>query len=132
MMIVHEVMGRDCGWLTAMTAHKYRTRLGSRPLLPGLGLDRARLDVHAVYIPEVKIDIEAEAKRLRAILDETDSVNVFVSEGAGVKEIVAQMEAEGKEVQRDAFGHVKLDTVNPGKYLADTFSKKIGAEKVRP
>jgi pyrophosphate--fructose-6-phosphate 1-phosphotransferase len=59
-------------------------------------------------------------------------VNVFVSEGAVVKEIVAQMEAEGKEVQRDAFGHVKLDTVNPGKYLADTFSKKIGAEKVRP
>jgi pyrophosphate--fructose-6-phosphate 1-phosphotransferase len=52
MMIVHEVMGRDCGWLTAMTAHKYRTRLGSRPL-----------DVHAVYIPEVMIDIEAEAKR---------------------------------------------------------------------
>ena len=30
MMIVHEVMGRDCGWLTAATAHKYRERLAAR------------------------------------------------------------------------------------------------------
>ena len=41
------------------------------------------------------------------------------------------MEAEGKEVQRDAFGHVKLDSINPGKYFADTVSAMIGAEKVR-
>ena len=40
------------------------------------------------------------------------------------------MEAEGKEVQRDAFGHVKLDSINPGKYFADTLSGLIGAEKV--
>ena len=53
-----------------------------------------------------------------------------ISEGAGVKDIVARMEAEGKEVQRDAFGHVKLDSINPGKYFADTFSGLIGAEKV--
>merc|ERR1712083_652820 len=39
-------------------------------------------------------------------------------------------EAEGKEIQRDAFGHVKLDTIQPGKYFADTFSGLIGAEKV--
>ena len=39
------------------------------------------------------------------------------------------MEADGKEVQRDAFGHVKLDSINPGKYFADTFSALIGAEK---
>ena len=40
------------------------------------------------------------------------------------------MEAEGKEVQRDAFGHVKLDSINPGKYFADTFAALIGADKV--
>ena len=130
MMIVHEVMGRDCGWLTAATAHKYRERLWKRPLLPHIGLHRGRLDVHAVYIPELQVDIDAEAARLKKILDEHDNVNIFISEGAGVKDIVAKMEADGKEVQRDAFGHVKLDSVNPGKYFADTFSALIGAEKV--
>ena len=40
------------------------------------------------------------------------------------------MEAEGKNVERDAFGHVKLDSINPGKYFADTISAMIGAEKV--
>merc|ERR1712194_504696 len=49
---------------------------------------------------------------------------------ANVKDIVAQMEAEGKSVPRDAFGHVKLDAINPGKYFADTFSALLGCEKV--
>jgi len=130
MMIVHEVMGRDCGWLTAATAAKYRERLSKRPLVPGIGLTKERLDVHAVYLPEMAINIEEEAARLKTILDRRDNVNIFISEGAGVKDIVARMEAEGKEVQRDAFGHVKLDSINPGKYFADTISGLIGAEKV--
>merc|ERR1712060_228270 len=130
MMIVHEVMGRDCGWLTAATAEKYRERLLKRRLLPAIGVTTDRLDVHAVFIPEVPVDINAEAERLKVILDKTDNVNIFISEGAGVKDIVAKMEAEGKEVPRDAFGHVKLDSINPGKYFADTFSALIGADKV--
>jgi len=130
MMIVHEVMGRDCGWLTAATAAKYRERLEDRPLLPMIGLTKERLDVHGVYVPELSVDLEKEAARLKAILDKNDNVNIFISEGAGVKDIVARMEAEGKEVQRDAFGHVKLDSINPGKYFADTISAMIGAEKV--
>ena len=130
MMIVHEVMGRDCGWLTAATAQAYRARLAQRMLLPALGVSAERLGVHAVYIPEVAIDLEAEAARLRDILDQHDCVNIFISEGAGVKDIVAQMEAEGKSVPRDAFGHVKLDAINPGKYFADSFSALLGCEKV--
>jgi pyrophosphate--fructose-6-phosphate 1-phosphotransferase len=130
MMIVHEVMGRDCGWLTAATAAKYRERLAERPLLPMIGLTKQRLEVHGVYIPELAIDLEAEAARLKTILDANDNVNIFISEGAGVKDIVARMEAEGKPVERDAFGHVKLDSINPGKYFADTISSMIGAEKV--
>jgi pyrophosphate--fructose-6-phosphate 1-phosphotransferase len=130
MMIVHEVMGRDCGWLTAATAAKYRERLKERQLLPMIGVTLQRLDVHGVYVPELSIDLEKEAERLRAILETNDSVNIFISEGAGVKDIVAKMEAEGKEVQRDAFGHVKLDAINPGKYFADSFSALLGCEKV--
>jgi pyrophosphate--fructose-6-phosphate 1-phosphotransferase len=95
-----------------------------------MGVTQTRLDVHGVYVPELSINLEKEAERLRAILDANDNVNIFISEGAGVKDIVAKMEAEGVEVQRDAFGHVKLDTINPGKYFADTISSMIGAEKV--
>jgi len=102
MMIVHEVMGRDCGWLTAATANAYRQRLAKRQLLPAIGVSMERLDVHGVYIPEVPVDLEGEATRLREQLDKHDCVNIFISEGAGVKEIVAQMEAEGKPVPRDA------------------------------
>ena len=80
MMIVHEVMGRDCGWLTAATAQAYRQQLSRRPLLPTIGLTKARLDVHAVYIPEVPVDLEREAARLKAILDANDNVNIFICE----------------------------------------------------
>ena len=35
MLPAWQVMGRDCGWLTAATARAYRERLAKRPLLPG-------------------------------------------------------------------------------------------------
>ncbi|GHB99455.1 pyrophosphate--fructose-6-phosphate 1-phosphotransferase [Cerasicoccus arenae] len=130
MLIVHEVMGRSCGWLTAATARYYREKiLGDREFAPGLGLTEKRLDVHAIYIPEMEIDLEAEAVRLKAIMDEVDCVNIFVSEGAGLESIVKQMEARGEEVPRDAFGHVKLDAVNPGKYFGSKFAEALDAEK---
>jgi len=129
MFIVHEVMGRDCGWLTAATANEYMKKLDNSDLLPELFVDKQRLAVHAVYLPEMTIDIEAESKRLKAIMDEYDCVNIFISEGAGVQDIVKELEANGQEVPRDAFGHIKLDAVNVGKYFAENFSAAIGAEK---
>jgi pyrophosphate--fructose-6-phosphate 1-phosphotransferase len=51
MLIVHEVMGRNCGWLTAATARVYRDMLENDDFLPELGLSRDNLDVHGVYIP---------------------------------------------------------------------------------
>ena len=129
MLIVHEVMGRNCGWLTAATALEYRKRLDGAAYVPGIGLTRARRDIHGVYVPEMAVDIAAEAARLKAVMDANDCVNIFISEGAGVDAIVAEMTASGKEVVRDAFGHVKLDTINPGKWFGDQFAKMIGAEK---
>lgn len=129
MLIVHEVMGRSCGWLTAATARDYRKLLDHSAWLPELGLDRAAFDIHGVFIPEMAIDIAAEAQRLRAVMDQLDCVNIFVSEGAGVEEIVAQMQANGQDVPRDAFGHVKLDAINPGKWFGEQFAQMIGAEK---
>ena len=43
---------------------------------------------------------------------------------------MAEMEARGEEVPRDAFGHVKLDAVNPGKWFGKQFAEMLGAEKV--
>jgi pyrophosphate--fructose-6-phosphate 1-phosphotransferase len=129
MLIIHEVMGRSCGWLTAATAAEYRRILDREQFVPGLGLSRDNLDIHGIYIPEMPIDIAAEAARLRAVMDRTDNVNLFISEGAGVEDIVAEMTAKGLEVPRDAFGHVKLDAVNPGKWFGEQFAKMLGAEK---
>jgi pyrophosphate--fructose-6-phosphate 1-phosphotransferase len=129
MLIVHEVMGRNCGWLTAATARIYRDMLDDDAFLPELGASKDCYDVHGVYIPEMAIDIPAEAARLKGIMDRIDNVNIFVSEGAGVESIVKQLEKDGQEVPRDAFGHVKLDAVNPGAYFAKQFAAMIGAEK---
>lgn len=130
MLIVHEVMGRNCGWLTAATALAYRKLLNQGEWADGLGLTKMRRDVHAIYIPEMELDIKKEAARLKKIMDENDCVNIFISEGAGVKTIVAEMQARGEEVPRDAFGHVKLDAVNPGKWFGKQFADMISAEKV--
>lgn len=129
MLIIHEVMGRNCGWLTAATAKKYRDWLAEQTWVPEIGLSKEAWDVHAVFVPEAVIDIEAEAKRLNEIMDEVGSVNIFLSEGAGVADIVAQMEASGQEVPRDPFGHVRLDEINPGSWFAKQFAKMLNAEK---
>ena len=63
-------------------------------------------------------------------MDTYDCVNLFISEGAGVDTIVRELEANNQPVIRDAFGHIKLDTINPGQWFASEFAKRIGAEKV--
>src|SRR6185436_16957771 len=129
MLIIHEVMGRNCGWLTAATAKAYRDRLDKMKFVPGFNLDRKHKDVDAVYVPEMEVDIAAEAKRLKAVMDAKDCVNIFVSEGACVDAIVKEMESRGEQPKRDAFGHVKLDEVNVGNWFSKHFSEPVAAEK---
>ncbi|CAI9419698.1 pyrophosphate--fructose-6-phosphate 1-phosphotransferase [Nocardioides sp. T2.26MG-1] len=129
MLIIHEVMGRNCGWLTAATAVKYREWVAAQEFSGFGGNTAAHWDVHAVYVPELAFDIAAEAERLKAVMDETGCVNIFLSEGAGVSTIVEEMLARGEEPKRDAFGHVKIDTINPGAWFAKQFGHHIGAEK---
>jgi len=130
MLIVHEVMGRHCGWLTAATAQAYREWLDTRQWLPEIGLDRRAWDIHGVYVPEAAFDLKAEAARLESVMDEIGSVNLFLSEGAGLDAIVGELETSGGEVPRDPFGHVKLDKINPGAWFASKFAELLGAEKV--
>ena len=130
MLIVHEIMGRHCGWLTAETAIRYRRMLNERTFFPEIGFYKKKLDIHAVYIPEMTINIEIEATRLKKVMDVVGCANIFVSEGACVDEIVEEIEKSGTILKRDAFGHVKLDAVNPGQWFATQFAEKVVAEKV--
>ena len=129
MLIIHEVMGRNCGWLTAATARAYRSLLNADHFLEAIS-PRQQFDVHAVYVPEEEIDLDSEADRLRAVMDAQGNVNIFVSEGAGVDAIVRELEASGESIPRDAFGHLKLDKVNVGQYFGKQFAQRLGAEKV--
>jgi pyrophosphate--fructose-6-phosphate 1-phosphotransferase len=130
MLIVHEVMGRSCGWLTAATAREYRDWLDTREWLPEIGLSRDAWEVHGVYVPEAALDISAEASRLTEVMDRIGSVNLFISEGAGLETIVEEMESAGEDVPRDPFGHVKIDKINPGDWFASKFAERLGAQKV--
>jgi len=128
-LVVHEVMGRNCGWLTAATAYEYRKRLDKKAFLPDIRLSKERWDIDAVFIPEMHLDLSKEMARLAKLMDTKDCVNIFLSEGAGVETIVAEMESNGEEVRRDAFGHVRLDELNPGQWFAKRFTKLLRADK---
>jgi len=129
-LLIHEVMGRNCGWLTAHTAFEYRKRLLNKTFLPEMLLTKERWDIDAIYIPEINYDFDREMDRLRKNMDRNDCVIIFLSEGAGVERIVAEMEAQGEPVKRDAFGHVRLDEINPGQWFSKKFTKELSAEKV--
>ena len=129
-LIIHEVMGRNCGWLTARTAYDYRERMKQRNFIPELLINQEKWDIDAVYIPETDFDFNIECERLIKRMDEKDGVNIFLSEGAGLETIVREMESNGEEVPRDAFGHVRLDDINPGQWFAKQFTNGLNAEKV--
>jgi pyrophosphate--fructose-6-phosphate 1-phosphotransferase len=129
-LIVHEVMGRHCGWLTGRAAFEYHQSLHRWDWLPDALLDQVRWDVDAVWVPEMEITLEDEIERLTDRMDENDSVNIFVSEGAGLDNIIDELKAKGKEPEKDAFGHYRLDDVNVGKWFGKKLQKKLGAEKL--
>ncbi len=130
MLIVHEVMGRNSGWLTAATALAHHRWVKGARFAEWLENSASRWDVHGVVVPERPFDIAEESRRLRRVMDQQDCVNLFICEGAGLDEIVAAMEKEGRHLPRDPFGHVQLDKLNSGQWFADRFAAELGAEKV--
>ncbi|QDG91148.1 pyrophosphate--fructose-6-phosphate 1-phosphotransferase [Rhizobium sp. NIBRBAC000502774] len=127
--VIHEVMGRHCGWLTAATARAYIQKTNGNEYVEGLMMNTPMKNIDGIYLPEMAFDIEAEAERLKAIMDKHGYVTLFVSEGAGLDSIVAEREAAGEAVKRDAFGHVKIDTINVGGWFQKQFAGLIGAER---
>ena len=77
-------------------------------------VEQKKWDVDAIYIPEEDFDFQSEVNRLKKVMDEKDGVNIFLSEGAGQETIIRELESNGEVVPRDAFGHVRLDEINPG------------------
>jgi pyrophosphate--fructose-6-phosphate 1-phosphotransferase len=59
-----------------------------------------------------------------------DIVELGLSEGAGMKVIIEENEKSGETVLRDAFGHVKLDELNPGKWFAKKLAERLNANKI--
>ncbi|MDR0755335.1 MAG: pyrophosphate--fructose-6-phosphate 1-phosphotransferase [Puniceicoccales bacterium] len=130
MLIIHEIMGRNCGWLTYATAACYTSRLIHKTFAPTLGFPKEKFEIHGIYIPEIEFDLEREVKRLRPLFDRLGCLNLFVSEGACVTALVKELEKNGEKVARDAFGHIKLDHINAGKWVGEQLSKALGAQKM--
>jgi len=129
-LIIHEIMGRNCGWLTAATALKYRERLSKKKFVKELGITKEKWDIHAILLPEDKINFQEEIKRLNKIMKKNDCVNIFLSEGAGIDIIIKETEKAGFKINRDAFGHVLLDELNTGAWFAKEFGRKLNANKI--
>ncbi|MBB3647797.1 pyrophosphate--fructose-6-phosphate 1-phosphotransferase [Rhizobium sp. BK619] len=128
-LVIHEVMGRHCGWLTAATARAYLQRTSRNQYVDGLMMDAHLKSIDAVYLPEMAFDLDAEAARLKESMDRNGHATVFVSEGACLDAIVAEREAAGETVKRDAFGHVKIDTINVGAWFQKQFASLLNAER---
>ena len=128
-LVIHEVMGRHCGWLTAATARAYIQRTCNNEYIDGMMMNAALKSIDGIYLPETHFDLDAETERLKEIMDRTGFVTLFVSEGACLDEIVADRTAAGEDVQRDAFGHVKIDSINVGNWFQKHFAKRIDAER---
>ena len=129
-LIIHEVMGRNCGWLTAYSSFVYKKSLKNQVFFPEINLIKEKWDIHAIYIPELKFNLNNEVLRLQKIMDNFDCVNIFLSEGAGIQNIINEKKNNGEEIKTDAFGHYRLDDINPGKWYADYFKKKLKCNKV--
>ena len=127
-IVIHEVMGRNCGWLTAATARDYQRWVHGNVEIPGL-VEEASWGLHAVLLPEIEFAIEELADRLAPIMERHGNVNLFVAEGAGAHHVIEERVASGVEIPRDAFGHPKLDKVNVGEWLASRLGAMLRAEK---
>ena len=116
--------------MATASAYEYRKRLQNLNFIPKIGITKEKWEIHSVILPEENIDFDKECERLNRIMDTQDCVNIFLCEGAGLETIIKETEKEGGEILRDAFGHVRLDELNPGQWFAKQFSKRLKANKV--
>ena len=114
---------------TAATAKAYVEKTKNNEYAEGLMMNSQLKNIDAVYLPEMAFDFQQDGERLRKIMEKHSFVTIFVSEGAGLDAIVAEREAAGEQIKRDAFGHVKIDTINVGNWFSKQFAALLGAER---
>src|SRR5690606_22327457 len=95
----------------------------------GLMMNSQHKNIDGIFLPEIGFDFDQEGERLCKVMDKQSFVTIFLSEGAGLDAIVAEREASGEQVKRDAFGHVKIDTINVGNWFSKNLGGRIGAER---
>ena len=127
-IVVHEVMGRDCGWLTARTAQRHLDWVEQLPRIPSL-LEPEAWGVHALLLPELEVSLDAVAAQLEPVWSERGSVNLFVSEGAGAEMVLGERRRAGETIAEDAFGHPRLDQVRVGDWIARELGELLGADR---
>ena len=66
--------------LTAATARAYIQKTSGNEYVEGLMMNTQMKNIDGIYLPEMAFDIEAEAERLKAIMDRHGYVTLFVSE----------------------------------------------------
>ena len=86
-LVIHEVMGRHCGWLTAATARAYIERTKCNDYIDGFMMNKELKSIDGLYLPETHFDMAGEAARLKDVMDRTGFVTLFVAEGACLDEI---------------------------------------------
>ena len=126
-LIIHEVMGRHSGWVTAYSSKLYFDAMKANKLFSIPMLDKRKYDIHGLYIPEEKINLNNEIRRLKGIMKTIGNVNIFLAEGS-ISDMI--FENDNLKSEYDAFGHVKLDKLNPGMFFSDLIANKINAQKV--
>ncbi|MBY7649422.1 MAG: pyrophosphate--fructose-6-phosphate 1-phosphotransferase [Candidatus Liberibacter europaeus] len=128
-LIIHEVMGRNCGWLTAYAARSYLKMIHDRKYVDGFMFSPEFKGIDGIYLPEMCFNFEEESERLKKIMQDKGSVAIFVSEGACHDMIIKDREASGNNITRDSFGHVLLDKINVGDWFSNKFASCIKAER---
>lgn len=129
-LIIHEVMGRNCGWLTANTAKFYYNMLDEMSTDFIHPFNIGRYGIHGLYIPEIEVDFVKEISRLNHLMENIGCLNIFVCEGSFSDKIAEQLENNGENVEKDAFGHIRLDSIDTGKWLSEILKKEIEIDRV--
>ena len=127
-IVIHEVMGRDSGWLTVRTASEHLDWVEQLTRLPEL-IEPRKWGIHAVLVPEIAFTSNSVAAQLESTWNRQESANIFISEGAGAAMVRRERQNAGQRIGTDAFGHPKLDQVRVGEWLADELALLLDAER---
>ena len=111
MVTIVEVMGRNAGWLTGAAAL-------------AKGEDCAGPDL--VYLPELAFDVEKFIEKVKALIEQKNTVTVAVSEGIKLADGRYVCELASSVDYVDAFGHKQL--TGTATYLAGRITAELGCK----